>query len=229
MSRPATLQLLSPESQRLITPAFLDGAQHELEPALWSPLASSFARTLDLTAFHQAAEAAMTTFERYDTALDPWFAPRLHRALPLTRREAADDGVWRFLALIGRPELVRHRWANTSAATMRSRFLQPGTRPDSNAIARLWWIAELSRDGDDYRLTERVLSRQSLANAIFIRALSQHRPAIAAAVEVLGDAQPEVIERVMLELNRWLALAPLEGLGVEILTTELKRLVGETD
>lgn len=229
MSRPAPLQLLSPESQRLITPGFLDGAPDELEPALWSPLSSPFARTINLAAFHQSAEAAMKTFERHDTALDPWFAPRLHRALPITRREAADDGVWRFLALVGRPELVRHRWANTSAATMRSRFLKLGTRPDSNAIARLWWIAELSRDGDDYRLTERVLSRQSLANAIFIRALSQHRPAISAAVEVLGDAQPEVIERVMLELNRWLALAPLEGLGIEVLIAELERLVERRD
>jgi hypothetical protein len=152
-------------------------------------------------------------------------APELRRALPFSRREAADVGLWRFLAVVHRPDFVRHRWENKSWATMRSRFWKPGTRPDSNALGRLYWIAELTRDGDSYELTERVLRRSSLATALLVRSLSAHRPAVAACADVLADAPAEVIDRAVLGLTRYLALVPLEGVTEQDVKLVLRRLV----
>lgn len=218
------LALLSPEGLRLVTPALASGEVAQWPAEAWSDLVDVMPRTVSLTGMHALADDVATRFERFDTAIDAYVAPRLHQALALTRREAADPRLWRFLAVIARPDLVRHRWENASWLTMRARFVSPGTRPDSNAFSRWWWIAELTRRGSDYGLTERVLQRQALCNAIFIRSLSFHREAVAACVAELELDPPEVIERMLLELNRWLSVVPLEGLSEADLTRRLREL-----
>jgi len=85
-------------------------------------------------------------------------------------------------------------------------------RHNSNMFSRLWWIAELSRDGDDYTLTDRIFSRQSLAIQIFIRRYAWHRDAVAALVEVLDDAPPRVVEHVTRDLVGSLGTVVLESL-----------------
>ena len=96
---------------------------------------------------------------------------------------------------------------------MRARFWSSGTRHTSNMLGRLWWIAELTRDGSSYELTERVLSKQSLATPIFVRSWSQHRPAVEGFVDTLHDAPSEDIEHAARMLSRYLATTPLEGLS----------------
>jgi hypothetical protein len=216
---------LKAEGQRLVTLELASGAVAAWEETVWKELSEPLGREVRLEAFHAAVDEACSRHERFDAALDSWLAARLHRALPLTRREAAEIGVWRWLAAVARPDFVRHRWENVAWAQTRSRFVRPGTRPDSNALARLWWIAELCREGDDYALAERVLRRQTLANAIFIRSLSFYRPAIAACAEVLEEAQGEQIERALLELNRWLSVTVLEGLTEAELVAALRKSV----
>ncbi|MBL8949921.1 MAG: hypothetical protein JNK82_04030 [Myxococcaceae bacterium] len=211
--RPAALMKLRPEGQRLVTPELASGAVPEWAPEVWGEVSAPFGREVSLETFHAMVDLTFSQRGRFDPSIDAFAAARLHRALPLTRREAADVGVWRWLAVAARPDFVRYRWENTAWAQMQSRFLRGGTRPDSNAIGRLWWIAELCRDGDDYRLAERVLQRQTLANAIFIRSLSYYRPAISACVSVLEGATSEQLERSLLELNRWLSVTALEGLS----------------
>ena len=161
-------------------------------------------------------------FQPFDTALDADLAPRLHRALKLTRREAADVGLWRFLTVVARPDFVRHRWENKSWATMRTRFLRPGTRPDSNALGRLWWMAELTRADSDYSLTARMLKSQSLANAIFVRSLSYYQPAVVALVDTLENRGADEVERTMVRLTRWLGVTPLEGLSSEDISRRVR-------
>lgn len=220
------LQLLKAEGARLVTPSLASGEVAQWPAEAWSDLVDSMPRVVQLGPLHALVEDVRTRFAPFDTAMDGYVAPRLHRALQLTRREASDDRVWRYLAVIARPDLVRHRWENASWSTMRSRFLRAGTRPDSNALSRWWWIAELTRNGADYALTERVLQRLGLCNAIFIRSLSFHRPAVAACVAELELDSPEVIERVMLELNRWLSVVPLEGLTESDLVRRLREFKG---
>jgi hypothetical protein len=215
MNRLPRLLHLSLDGQRLATPELASGEQEQWPEPAWAELVDPFPRELPLQEFHKVIDTVEQRFERYDTAIDAELAPRLHRALKLTRREAADVGVWRFLTVVARPDFVRHRWENRSWATMRGRFLRGGTRPDSNALYRLWWMAELTRAESDYSLTTRVLKSQSLANAIFVRSLSFYRPVIVALVDTLEDRGADETERTMVRLTRWLGVTPLEGLSSE--------------
>ena len=210
------------EGQRLATPELASGEQEGWPESAWAELVDPFPREVLLQDFHQAVDRAEQRFERYDTAIDAELAPLLHRALNLTRREAADVGVWRFLTVVARPDFVRHRWENRSWSTMRTRFLRPGTRPDSNALCRLWWMAEHTRAESDYSLTARVLRSQSLANAIFVRSLSFYRPAVVALVDTLEDRRADELERTMVRLTRWLGVTPLEGLSSEDISRRVR-------
>jgi hypothetical protein len=225
MTRAPKLLRLKLEGQRLATPELASGEQEVWPESTWAELVEPFPREVPLEAFHRAIDDVERQFQPFDTAIDAELAYRLHRALKLTRREAADPALWRFLTVVARPDFVRHRWENRSWATMRTRFLRPGTRPDSNALARLWWIAELTRTDSDYALTGRVLKSQSLANAIFVRSLSFYRPAVVALVDTLEDRGADELERTMVRLTRWLAVTPLEGLSTEDIGRRVRKFL----
>jgi hypothetical protein len=192
------------------------------------PLESWGAGALELAELDRVLDRLIAKTERYDAAaIDSVAAVAVHRNLPMPRRIAADPGVWRWLAVVHRPDFVRHRWELRAWATMRDRFWKAGTRPDSNVFARLWWIAELSRTGDDYTATERLLRSQSLANAVFVRRLSDHAPFVHACARVLVDQPSYVIERVLARFNMMASTMPVEGRGVEQIADGLERLVEE--
>jgi hypothetical protein len=227
MSPPLELCVLRPEGVRLVTPELADGRRPHWDAAAWEGLVERFPRRLELRGVAEVVTQLEQRFAPHDTAMDAVAAEGLHRALRLSRREAADPRVWRFLAIVAFPQAVRHRWEHHSFSTMRSRFVRPGTRPDSNALSRWWWIAELTCEGADYALTRKALARAPLTNAIFIRSLSFYRPAVEACLSVLSEAPGEAIERTMYELSRWLALVPLEGLGRGDLEVRLRGLLEE--
>jgi hypothetical protein len=217
------LHRLGAEAGHLVSRELASGdlARHE---------ASAYERFLDacevpveLDAFDDAVDGLLATTPRHDAGIDRIAAPALHRALPMSRREASQPGVWRFLAVAHRPDFVRHRWENRSWATMRTRFWSPGTRPDSNAFCRLWWIAELTRDGASYRLTDEVFARQALATNLFVRTIGHHRPAVTAFLEAMGDS-PDDVERVARALNRSLGTLVLETLGHDELVALVREL-----
>lgn len=195
----------------MVTDDLIAGRIARLPDSAWSVLTAPIQLDLDLAPLEAAVDELIRTTEPYSPDLDAMAAELIHRHLPLSRRVAADPGVWRFLAVVVRPELVRHRFELRSISTMRTRFWSPGTRPDSNTFARLWWVAELSREGTDYWLTSRALASQSLANAIFVRTLSSYRPAVKACVQVLADAPADIVEETIRRLSRALATRPLEA------------------
>jgi hypothetical protein len=173
----------------------------------------------------EAVDALLPEVERFSTELDAALAPILHSKLPISRREAADPGVWRYLAVVARPDIIRHRWENRSWATMQTRFWMPGTRPDSNTLGRLWWVAEMSHEDGDYALTRQVLRRQTLTNSLFVRSFAAHRPVVRAMVEVLGDADSAVIERVTREFNARLSIHVLETMSLAGIKREIRDLL----
>lgn len=217
------LRGLAPAGKRLLTPELASGELARWSEAQYAPFVVDLDRAPRLEAFDAAVDAILRARERFDAELDGRFAPALHRALPLGRRQAADPAPWRYLAVVHRPDFVRHRWQNRSWASVQSRFWQNGTRPDSNAFARLWWIAELTRDGDDYALTEAVLLRQHLATALFVRTLGSYRPLVAACVEVLEGATSVQAEATIKLLHKTLGTVVLEALSL----ADLKLLVAE--
>lgn len=202
--------------RRLVTPELGRGEIKGHSEETYRSHVEPLVRTIDLDEFDEAMTTVIATTRRWESSeIDPRAAPEIHRALPLTRREAADPGIWRFLAVVHCPEFIRHRWEFRSWATIHSRFWRPGTRPDSNTIGRLWWIAELTVVDGGYDLTRRVLAAQSLTNPIFVRTLSDYLPAVQAAVDVLEGKPGQVVERVLLRLHRHLSIVPLEGLTRE--------------
>lgn len=217
------LHRLAPEGHCLVNEPLARGELDRHPPETFERFLDPSSEPLDLAALDTALDEVIAATPRHDPAIEQLAAARVHRALPLSRREAAQPGVWRFLAVVHRPDFVRHRWAVEAWATTRTRYWSPGMRHDSNVFSRLWWIAELSRDGDDYSLTERIFSRQALAIQIFIRRYAWHRDTVAALVEVLDDAPPRVVEQVTRDLVGLLGTVVLESLD----GGELRAMVGQ--
>ena len=209
------LHRLSAEAHSLVTKDLASGALPRHAPVTCSRFLEDPERALDLAALDDAVDALLARTAPRDPAMDATAAAAIHRALPLRRREASHPGVWRFLTVVHRPDFVRHRWEDRAWATTRSRFWSPGTRPDSNAFCRLWWIAELTRDGDSYALTERAFARQSLATPLFVRGFSQVPAASRAFVLELELAPAATIERVARELSGVLSTVVLEALDTD--------------
>ena len=121
-----------------------------------------------------------------------------------------------------------HRWSVGSIRSSKPRFWSLGTRPDSNVFARWWWIAELTRDDDDYTLTSRVLQPGPLATLLFTRHLGWYRPLVEAAVDVLGDQPGPSAERVVRQLRKILSVVALEAHDADALRELLTELLTET-
>ncbi|NKS01202.1 hypothetical protein GTA09_19910 [Rhodococcus hoagii] len=128
---------------------------------------------------------------RLDTWRDPstsdgWLAPRLHYALRLTRAEASDPDVWAWLAVRfhwyvewrweGRKGIVENRWRGEI---------------HKQAFARLWWGAELFRNGADYGPVVRAFIRQDLPNSYLHRPLVRCRSLALALVDVISPKDGE--------------------------------------
>ena len=207
------LHRLAPEAHGLVTEPLATGALDRHPLAAYERFLDESDQALDLEDLDHALDAIIAITARHDPAIERLAAPAVHRALPLSRREAAQPGVWRYLAVVRRPDLVRHRWAVEAWTTTRTRYWSPGLRHDSNVFSRLWWIAELTRDGRDYTLTERVFSRQTLAIQLFVRRYAWDRTTVAILLDELDDAPHRVIERVARDLVGALGTLVLEALS----------------
>lgn len=219
------LRRLSAEAHALVTPDLASGAIAHLPEQVYERYLEETEHPLDLDELAEVVAYLLAHTQRHDAKFDQIAGPLIHRALPLRRREASQPGIWRYLAMVCFPELVRHRWEVQSWPTTRSRYWSLGTRHDSNAFSRLWWISEVTRDGDSYQLTEEVLAKQQLAIQIFVRKFSSYRPSVAAFVQVMRDPTLDV-ERVAKELNGRLSTLVLESLGEEELRALIQELSG---
>ncbi|MFJ3665952.1 DUF6339 family protein [Streptomyces sp. NPDC090106] len=136
----------------------------------------------------ELVEDAMFEFREDRTRADAWLAPRLHATLRLTRREAADKRLWNHLALAIAPDYVV--WRHLSAATpgkperrvAPERFRGPA---DRQCFSRLWWAAELFRNGPDYEPVETACGNQDLVHTVLRLDLIDHRPTAQAVIRLL--------------------------------------------
>ena len=145
----------------------------------------------------------------------------VHGSLDISRRVADDPGAWHYLAVVEFPGFVWYRWQYNSEEAMREKFLGAGTDLYSNALHRLWWIAELTSDAGDYSLTESVFSSQTMVNKVFDRWFVRYRPATVALCDELADAPSWVIDEVTHDFDHKLSTVQLEGLSEK----EARRLV----
>jgi hypothetical protein len=130
---------------------------------------------------------AMFAFDKEHTRADAWLAPRLHATLRLTRQEAADRRLWNHLALAVAPDYVV--WRHLSEPSRRvaaERFQGPA---DRQCFSRLWWAAELFRNGPDYGPVEVACGNQDLIHTVLRKDLIDHRPTAQALVRLLKDGK----------------------------------------
>lgn len=114
---------------------------------------------------------------------DRWLAPRIHFALRLFRGEAAERGVWQWIAL-RYPWYVEWRWSDREGAVANDRWWGPVHK---QAFARLWWGAEIFRDGGDYRSVERAFVFQDLPNSYLHRPVVRCRSLALAIIDQFGE------------------------------------------
>ncbi|MFJ3661178.1 DUF6339 family protein [Streptomyces sp. NPDC090119] len=137
-------------------------------------------------------EDAMFEFRDDRTRADAWLAPRLHATLRLSRREAADRRLWNHLAVAVAPDYVA--WRHLPEPTAKKpvpriaaeRFRGPG---DRQCFSRLWWAAELFRNGPDYEPVEVACGNQDLVHTVLRLELIDHRPTAQAMVRLLKNGR----------------------------------------
>ncbi|MFF4114819.1 DUF6339 family protein [Streptomyces sp. NPDC001714] len=133
-------------------------------------------------------EDTMFEFREDRTRADAWLAPRLHATLRLTRREAADKRLWNHIALAVAPDYVvwRHLPEPTAnrpeTRVVAERFRGPA---DRQCFSRLWWAAELFRNGSDYQPVEIACGNQDLIHTVLRMDVIDHRPTAQALVRLL--------------------------------------------
>ncbi|MFJ8963892.1 DUF6339 family protein [Lentzea sp. NPDC102401] len=130
-------------------------------------------------------DEAMSRFGDRPSRADAWLAPRLHATLRMTRAEAADSRRWNFLAMITAPDYVvwRHKGSEIVPS---ARFSGPHY---TQAFARLWWAAELFRDGHDYRPVEFACHFQDVLNTTMRLDIIDHRPTAQTILRLLEELQ----------------------------------------
>ncbi len=145
-------------------------------------------------------EEAMYRFQDARTDADAWLAPRLHATLRITRGEAARPGLWNFLALAVAPDYVLWRHMPTVESTDGARREVSGLRfvgPHyEQAFARLWWAAEMFRDGHDYLPAVIACSCQDVINAALRLDVIDHKPTALALVRVVQGLVDKGVARL---------------------------------
>lgn len=223
MTGQSKLMRLTEDGQRLVSEAFLRGdvefSGDEISKFV-KPLPSK--ATAELEALDPSIDTVVSEHSQFDTSMDGALAAEVHRCLDVSRRVAGDPGLWHWLAVVRYPHFVRHRWEYTSEEAMREKFLGAGSDLYSNALHRLWWIAELTLDGDDYSLTHSVFSNQTMVNKVFDRWFARYRPAVVAVCDELTDEPSWVINESTRRFNHALTNIQLEGLN----ESEARDLIG---
>ncbi len=148
------------------------------------------------------------------SSLDQWLAPRVHSALRISRRLAGDMTFWTWLVLrVGR-EYTYTRWGSAESKPTMYRYNGDFKR---NSLARLWWFAEMSRNGPDYGPIKDVLRDASTAQYALELRYSMYKPALIAFGSVaqhhkLGFSDLKDLSK---RANAYLSLRSLEGLGLD--------------
>jgi hypothetical protein len=142
-------------------------------------------RSIALAPLRAVVDEAMRRLDPRQS--DAYLGPRVHAALRLTRRESADKRLWGYLTVVEFPDYVRWRWRNPDHAELPvpiDRFLGEDSK---NALSRLWWAAELTRNGSDYSPTVAALSESRFSASWLMLNLMHHRAAALAVVDFLSS------------------------------------------
>lgn len=147
--------------------------------------------------------------------LDAWLAPRVHNVVRVPRRIAADRRFWAWVAIEFGRDYVRHRWPGAGPTGI-TQFRFTGTHL-RNGISRLWWCAELSRNGRDYEPVALALRGVRVAQFALELRYSWYRPSVIAFARLcserkLSDVQ---MQSLSVRVNAYLGTRPVELIGLD--------------
>jgi len=193
---------LKPEAVAQVVETFVDTGQLITD---WTRYTEDTGHVCDLDLIKQLASRAATLLKMED--MDPWLAPRLHCALRIPRRLAVDDAMWTWLSL-NCHEFVEARFRQPNRKVHPWRYYGGWSR---NALSRLWWGAEMTRNGASYDDVRHCFARTRTAQFALELMYSWHRPAAIAFCRVaegvngahLTDARTRTLStrlRVLLSL-----------------------------
>lgn len=202
------MKTLAPAVGARMTDAFLDNG----ETIDVDGLVTETGRAVPQDLVADLARIAQDRHTDDPTASDPWLAIRLHSLLRLTRREAANKEFWLHVAIIDAPDYVRWRWGYTA-----SRY----TAGDVNhALSRLWWAAELFREGPDYSPVTRAFSPPDIPNTIMRLRAAHSRPFCVGLLQFVArrrsDNTPLIgrqVNRLSTAINSQLFVAALDSVA----------------
>ncbi|MCX4756583.1 DUF6339 family protein [Kitasatospora purpeofusca] len=197
MTRPGTdtpdrLALLSPAvAAKYLTVGVRAGREQLPQVALLraSEAVDDDSGRWDTAPVRELLDEAIHRFGDSPTDADAWLSPRLHATLRLTRAEAARPGLWNFLAMAVAPDYVL--WRHLPRGEAKDGEPPTVSTPRftgihyTQAFARLWWAAELFRDGGDYRPVEIACRNQDMLNTAMRLDAIDHRPTALAMVRIL--------------------------------------------
>ncbi|MFI8514628.1 DUF6339 family protein [Streptomyces sp. NPDC085460] len=158
-------------------------------------------------------DEAMRRFAADRYAADGWLAPRLHATLRMTRAEAADRRLWNHLAMIVAPDYVvwRHRGADTADGRGVAQAARFSGIHYTQAFSRLWWAAELFRDGPDYRPVATACRVQDVLNTTMRLDVIDHRPTAQAVIRIVEGLLDSGVPRVGDRVNAFSAAVNAAG------------------
>jgi hypothetical protein len=242
----STLQRLKPTFAAAMTTEFRAGGPPPDLARHVEPTDEDFDPDLIRALFTAALE-----LDKPKAELDSWLAPRFHYLFRISRRTASDRGVWAWLAATICRQYVMTRFAGEGPITP-MRYYGELLR---NAVSRLWWGAEMVRNGPSYEYVPIVFSRVRTAEFALELRYSWYRPAAIAFTRVAEGVgrgkrlSDEEMKDLSKSVNAYLSLTALESIGLnedenglfdedwrqhgpslaEATGSELSRLVGPQD
>lgn len=182
------LKGLTPGARVLATEDFRRGEPPSVEASDFVTELDKLGRTIDLVPIQEVVAEAMKRFEHEPWKSDSWLGPRVHATLRLTRREASDKRIWEYLTVVEFPDYVRWRWqqGNAEDPVPLDRFFGEDSK---NALMRLWWACELTRNGSSYETSKIALDISRFSVSWLHLILIHHRTAALAVVDFLRDFQ----------------------------------------
>lgn len=160
--------------------------------------------------------------------IDATVAPAVREFVDIPLREAGDPGIWHYLAIGWRPDFVRFRWPRNAPRrthkSMTEKFLGSTQDLYTNAFSRLWFMAEFSRNGDDYTETSDILDQTYKSERIFDR-MDLRRPRTGRILTKIANREPDanVVENTAKAVSHQWSVTSEEHLT----DGELKDVVGE--
>lgn len=226
-----TLYRLGTDASLLVTEDLMKDDGYRYSDAKLDEYRIETGETANLQALGQVIDYVIgpeSDFSEGDEAIDAAVGPAVREFIDIPLREAGDPRIWHYLAIGWRPDFVRFRWpykgGNRTKKSMTEKFLGSTQDLYTNAFSRLWFMAEFSRDGSDYTVTEDILNEAYKSNRIFDRMdLRRSRTGRILSKIASAESDADIVENTAKTVSHQWSVTSEENLSDK----QLESLIGD--